>query len=434
MSPDCCGDVCIVRVTDRDDSPAQTSVPLFRRQAIRSAEYSWFGPVRLVTPPGWRLSILTAFVSMALLIAAATLAEIPDRVRATGMLLPKDGLFKVRAPRAGTVEVLFIRNGEHVDVGSPLLRISGAQSAPGERPEIESRIVSLRRELLAKDRATDSEIDAARARLRRNRERQEIIDQQIIALDAELAAYQSASAVFDKRARRLEKLAMSDAIAKQLVDEARLSALQATATTQSARQRRFELEEKRLLVELQLEDDQSRIRILRDRASATAESIARQIDAGRLDSSVEIVAGRKGSVSGLTISPGQFVRGGDVLATLHNPRSALEARLYLSSGNAGRIAVGQRVELAVQAYPREIHGTLTAIVQSISPAAIPASEIAPGTVLSGPVFELRARLVDPAIDTHGRRWELLAGTSVSAHIIRQRWPLYRWLFRTVTRV
>ena len=124
---------------------------------------------------------------------------------------------------------------------------------------------------------------------------------------------------------------------------------------------------------------------------------------------------------------------GDVLATLHDPRSPLEARIYLPPDSAGRIALGYRVELAVNAYPKEIYGTLPAIVDSISPAVIPASEVVPGAVVNGPVFELRARLENRAVESRDNLWHLPAGSVVSASIIRQRWPLYRWLWRTVTR-
>ena len=51
--------------------------------------------------------------------------------------------------------------------------------------------------------------------------------------------------------------------------------------------------------------------------------------------------------------------------------------------------------------------------------------------LQGPVFVIRARLGDTAIRSGNRSWPLAPGTSFEADVVRGRWPLYRWLLRSV---
>ena len=194
----------------------------------------------------------------------------------------------------------------------------------------------------------------------------------------------------------------------------------------------LELEEKQLLIELQLNDDRAQVELLRLRAKEKREAISRQISAGRLQAATELAAPTGGVVSGVAVAVGEAVVAGQVLATLHDPVSPLEARLYLSPADYGRVNAGQRVELAIPAYPREIYGTLSAVIASVSPAAVPAHEIVAGLSGAGPVFEIRATLEVAEIIARGHAWNLHAGTTVSADIVRHRWPLYRWLWRSVT--
>jgi membrane fusion protein len=118
--------------------------------------------------------------------------------------------------------------------------------------------------------------------------------------------------------------------------------------------------------------------------------------------------------------------------TLHNPASRLEARLYLSPDNAGMISAGQRVELQLKAYPHQLYGTRSAIVRSVSATTIAADEIDAGLPFNEPVFEVRAELQDSAVMAGGRGWSLPPGTSFTADLVRRRWPLFRWLWRSVS--
>ena len=406
--------------------------PLFRLRAVEASRFRWFGPVRVMTPPTWRVAVLAAIVVLVMLGVASTTIEIPDRIRTTGVLLPTTGLLKVKSPRAGRIEELLIRGGDHLGDGQPMLRVSGMQNAPGHLPELEERIASLQRELDGLENGVLNEIRAIEYRLGRNRERLLLVKERIDVARFELEAREAQASLERASANRLARLSASRLVAAQIADAAESGALGASAGAQAAQQLLLELEEKQLLIELQLNDDRSQADQLRNRAREKREAIARQISAGRLQSATEVAAPASGIVSGVAVAVGEVVAAGQVLATLHDPASPLEARLYLSPADYGRIIAGQHVELALPAYPREIYGTLSAVIASVSPAAVPAQEIVAGLSGAGPVFEIRAILRDEEIIAKGRAWDLHAGTMVSADIVRHRWPLYRWFWRSVT--
>lgn len=385
-----------------------------------------------MTPPTWRLALVAALTVVAMLAFASVQIEIPDRIRTTGVLLPASGLLKVKSPRAGRIEALLIRGGDHLGDGQPMLRVSGVQNAPGELPELQERIASLQRELKGLERGVLDEIRGIEYRIGHNRERLQLVSAQIDVARVELQTRRSQSSLARASADRVVKLRTSGLVAAQVADAAESEALHAAAGEQAARQVLLELEEKQLLIELQLNDDRLKVDLLRNRTREKREAIARQISAGRLQSATEVVAPASGVVSGVAVSVGEVVAAGQVLATLHDPGSPLEARLYLAPSDYGRVATGQRVELSLPAYPREIYGTLSAVIDSLSPAAVPAREIVPGLSGVGPVFEIRASLQGQGVMARGRAWNLHAGTAVNADIVRYRWPLYRWFWRSVS--
>ena len=371
------------------------STPLFRDQALDSTRRRWLGPVTVVMPPSTSFVLLLAGAVVVMLGVAVASIEIPDRIRTYGVLLPAEGLLKVRAPRAGRVEGLPVVNGDTVIPGQVLLRLSGSHRAPGREPEPAARISSLRRELQLLDESLERQADLARSRERLSRRRLQTIGKRIEAAKAEARAREDQAAILAARADRVGQLAVRKAVAEDVARDSKVAALHGE----------FGLRREALL---------------------------RQIAASELQSALEVTAPGGGIVSGLTVRRGKDVAAGDVLMTVYAPQSRLEARLFLSPDNAGMVAVGQRVELQFHAYPYQFFGTRSAVVTAISTIVLPPDQVDADLPLTGPVFVVRARLRHARIQAGGRSWPLAPGTSFQADLVRARWPLYRWLLRSAS--
>ncbi|HSN52152.1 MAG TPA: HlyD family efflux transporter periplasmic adaptor subunit [Woeseiaceae bacterium] len=406
--------------------------PLFRERAVAARRQRWFGPARVAMPPSAAFAIGAATLAIGLLGAAVVSIEIPDRVRTYGVLLPPEGLLKVKAPRAGRVEYLPVANGDSVTPGQVILRLSGGQRAPGREPEPAARVASLNRELRMLEEATERQAELAAAREGLNRRRLELTGERIGAARAEARLREEQAVIAAARADRVRQLAAAHAVAEDAVAESAAAVLLSRAANLAARQRVLALQDERLSIEQQLARDGESLAAMRREAGARREAILRQIAVSELQSALEITAPGGGIVSGLAVRPGEDVAAGDVVMTLYAPQSRLEARLFLSPDNAGMVAVGQSVELQLKAYPHQFFGTRTAVVTAISTVALPPAEIDTDVPLTGPAFVVRARLMHAAIEAGGRRWLLPPGTSFEADIVRARWPLYRWLLRSVS--
>jgi membrane fusion protein len=415
-----------------DDAAATEDAPLFREPAAAARRQRWFGPARVSMPPSAAFAIGTAGLVIVLLGTAVVSIEIPDRVRTYGVLLPPEGLLKVKAPRAGRVEYLAVANGDSVTPGQVVLRLSGAQRAPGREPEPAVRIASLQRERLLLEEAAERQAAVAAGRDSLNRRRLQLTEARIGAARAEAGVREEQAVIAAARADRIRKLAAANAIAADAVADAAAAVLLSRAAKLAARQRLLALQDERLLIEQQLARDAESLAAMRSETGVRREAILRQIAASELQSVLEITAPGGGIVSGLTVRIGEDVAAGDVVMTLYAPESRLEARLFLHPDNAGMIAVGQSVELQLKAYPHQFFGTQTAVVTAISTVALPPAEIDTDVVLTGPAFVVRARLTHAAIRAGGRSWPLPPGTSFQADLVRSRWPLYRWLLRAAS--
>jgi membrane fusion protein len=396
---------------------------LFRERALASVRQRWFGPVTLVTPPSMLLVISVACLVIVMLGTAVASIQIPDRVRTYGVLMPAEGLLKVKAPRSGRVERLPVANGDSVRQGQVLLRLSGSQRAPGREPELTARIESLGRELRLLDEAVDRQPGLADARERLNRRRLRLTEERIAAAQAEVRTRGEKASIVAARAERIGRLAVANAIADDAAEDSVAAVLVSRAAKLATEQRVLALQDERLRIEQQLAQERDGFR---------REALLRQIAASELQSALEVTSPGDGLVTGLTVRVGEDVAVGEVLMTVYAPESRLEARLFLSPDNAGMISVGQQVELQLKAYPHQVFGTQSAVVTSISNVVLAPDEVDVDLLLAGPVFVVRARLRQGAIRVGKRSWTLPPGTSFQADLVRARWPLYRWLFRSVS--
>ncbi len=413
-----------------DSDQPRAPLSLFREDALQSKRYRWLGPVSVITPPSAFVALVLVVVAGLLLLLAAVTIEIPERVHAIGILLPSDDLLKVRAQRAGWVEQLAVANGNTVVKGQALMRLTDRQHAPRRRPQLAERIASLQREIELLDDLTSREVDTARSQLKLNRRRQKLLRQRLLVAEHEHESWRHQAAIYQDRAMRVAELLESGAIAEHRVQELAAVAFQAEATSQSAWQRILAFRDDLALLEQQLLLDSVRPETLRAQANMRREVIMRDIAVSELLSEVEVTAPDGGLIAGLNVRTGDYVNAGQVLLTLHDPASRLEAYLYVGTDDAGFIEVGQHVELQLQAFPHQLYGTQTAIVTSVSGVAQPGEEIGGMLSIRGAVFEIRASLVVSSQHGGGGIRALPPGTSFRADLIRRRWPLYRWLLRS----
>jgi membrane fusion protein len=419
---------------ERASQSATAVTPLFRRQSLQSQREVLHGPVTAAIPPGAWAAAAFGVASITALVLAAWLVEVPQRTSAVGVLMPPDGFVRLVAPITGRVTGLRAAEGQQVDSGQVLIAITadgesaGADSVAVVKRRSLSVELSLRREIAGKE-------------LQSMRRRVAEIDRQISHTIAQLGRAHREVELHEKRntllARRLERLLAlaenGNASDAELEDE-QLALLQSRAATEAHYRQLTRIEQECDGLYRQrnaLHDEEALVGM---EQAIAREQLERQLADVEALVGRELRAPRAGIVARIMVRPGQAVKSGQTLATLHRDASELEAWLYVPSASAGSLQAGQAVELQFDAYPHQIFGTQPAVIASVSAIALLPSEIDVPFAVPGPVFEVRARLVDEKSIEEGtvtdiRPRSLAAGTTVRAELVHERYRLYEWLLR-----
>ncbi len=113
----------------------------------------------------------------------------------------------------------------------------------------------------------------------------------------------------------------------------------------------------------------------------------------------------------------------------------LQATLYASSKSLGFIAVGQQVDLKLEAFPFEKFGAVEGRVESIASTPLTSNENSGGTHLGllqvdgpqEPMYSVKVRLGRPSIDAYGRPQQLQSGMQLDAEVQLESRRLYEWM-------
>jgi membrane fusion protein len=400
---------------------------LFRRAAVETHKQRWLGDVQVGRAPGAGAAVLAALGVAALLGIALTLVEVPERVSAAGAMMPAKKLLNVHSPRAGVVAELAVANGERVERGQRLLIINGGVPGTSRSSPNRQRVDSLRRELALSIAASDQALLEQRSDVEALRFRQQLGREKLAALDEEVATRDAQLLLDRRRLQRVEELSNKGVLPAQSVDEQTHAVLQSRAARHATLQRQLELREMLASLARQLQQRVSSRTTILLRREREQESLERQILELEEQSATAVTAPGSGKVAGVLVQNGDPVAAGQRLLTVFEPDSELQAYLYISADDAGRIRAGQRIELQLQAFPYQLYGTLAANVVAVSAVPIPSGSLDIEVPIPGAVFEIRAAL--STADASERDWldRLGPGTSFRADLIANRWPLHLWL-------
>lgn len=399
---------------------------LFRESATRSASNRLFGSVTVIVPPSGMVAMTVAVLSMLLLGFVAWTVEIPQRVRAVGVLMPPHGLLDVVATAAGRITNIAVSEGQLVSAGDLLVNITTDQE---QLAILQMQSLQAESAMLGEAHARQVAID--NSRLLAFGERLDSISKRRAVAKTEYELQQDQVALFERRLTRRQGLASTGNLAADVLDQERSSLLQARARRAA-------------IGHAMLEYEQDIAAILRARAEAVnavqREKILHDLELRRLRRQVdkhkhlinqEIRASEDGIVARVNVRPGAAVTAGEVLVKVYQPHQGLEAWMYLSSAKAGFLQTGQVVQLRLHAYPYQLFGTSTAVITSVSSVAIVPGEVKVPLALTGPVFEVRAKLNETDIKAFNKIWPLAPGISFQADLVQRRYRLYEWLLRAI---
>lgn len=334
--------------------------------------------VRLRPSPLWSQALVWAIIGTAsAAFGFAVMAKIDEVVVAPGKLQPQGAERPIKSPLAGVVTTIYVKEGERVRQGQPLLRLDPDVSDKRSSTVAEQTRLEQQRSI-EQGRAFEARADSLRAKkvaLQQAMSTEQLILKQIEPL-AKVGAIQQVQVL--QQRNRVQQLRSEIAQA-----EANLREVQAEQVRQRQEALRNLADLDRQRVEVKEQQDQEVLR-------APLDGIVFDL---------------------IPSSSGYAAVAGETLLKLV-PGGALEAKVFFTNREVGFVKAGQQAQVRVDAFPYTQFGSIPAVIKAVSVYPLPPDQQNPE-----PRFPGYVRLERNYLERDGRQYRIGSGQSVQANVV-----------------
>jgi HlyD family secretion protein len=414
--------------------------------------------------------------SVAATVSIASVSRYNVTVKAPATVRPSGELRVVQPEIEGTIKSIDVRENQTVRRGDVIARLdaeqlrikksqleNNLQQGKLQLIQLDAQLQTLQTQVLAESRVVDRTIDTAQLDLERNQrdhqERQQTTQAEQLAATASLqkaeADLQKAKTDLSFAQReedRYRTLMQAGGLSQQDFDKKLLATKQAESIVAtetksveiaSAKQQQaiaalnpsqapVEIAQERIAQEQAKGDStlatlaKEKQGLIQKRSELSAQLSQFQKEQQQLDRQIEqatIRATSDGTILKLDLrNPGQVVRPGDAIAQIAPNNTLLVIKANLSTQDIQTVAVGQRVQLRVDACPYPDFGTLEGTVKTISPDAIAEKE-------KGSYFEVTIQPKTLVLNHRSRQCSIQPGMEAKADIIAKEETVLQFILR-----
>lgn len=399
---------------------------LFRNEVLAARSRAGMGEVIINQPRIFLVMTVAALIISACIIAVALLGTYSRKETVPGYLAPQSGIASIVAVRGGIVTEIAVSEGERVEVGAPIARLSLDTAHPGTPHSLASQIEQAQvriDEARLQYQAHEALFDGEAAQ----------IEQTISALDAEIEHLHARQLlaregveIAQSQWQRWEDLSSRGLAPNIEVDRLRQALLNAQSAHQDITrlilERSNQREDARQVLDLL--PTRRELELSRSRTNISALEQSKQ-DLERAAGYV-VSAPISGRITSIQATPGQTVRPDRPLAAVVPNGERLRAHLLVPTSAAGFIEPGQTVRIRIDAFHYQRFGSLEGRIVSLSNAVLTPAEIAAPIQVQQAVYRLTVDLSAQSMRAYGVEEALQPGMTLSADVIVDNRPLWRW--------
>lgn len=404
---------------------------LFREEVVESRKQRLHGDVLLLPKPSHNIITYFLLLWVCLIIIWLLASHYSRKETVIGWLEPPEGIVRIHADTAGTVAKVFVREGESVVKGQPLLMI-GDEHILASGDNLHENML---KEYLSQQGMLQQQIarteSSYQSRLQDFSQKILSAQQDLSLISGQLTIISERYSLVSGQVERYRRLKRDGFVANADVEGAVAQELALKNERQALL--RDQLFQKSSIVQLQnqknlLPDENSNTQDqLRTRLSDLEQKI-NQINSNSLRI---INAPRSGVVNNLQAREGQqiTIAGNIPLLTLFPDGALLSAQLLIPVRSAGFIEKGQALAIRYDAFPYQKFGIYEARIEQISKTLLLPNELLNVPVVTEePVYRVNATLKQSGVRAYGKDFLLKPGMTMSADINLGDRTLVEWIF------
>jgi membrane fusion protein len=413
-----------VRLSKHEVTPQRS---LFRKEAIEFQQHhrQW-GEVALLQPLSTKVTTWFITAAVASVVCFLFVGQFARKETVIGYLTPVSGTSKVFLHQPGTIKEIYIKVGEEVQKGQPLLAVETSQIAANGQDvnttmlgTLESQRNQLINQIAAEQERTNSEQGRLTALISG-------IETEISQLQAQIELQNERIRVSDGLVSSITGLRVKGYISELEFKQREMAALEQKQKLNSLNQelaaRQNQLTETRYSLQQLPTVMGQKIQGLRNELSTTEQRIA-EINGRR---AYIIRAPTGGRVSMVQATIGQFADQRRLQVEIVPNDSVLQAELLVPTRAIGFVQPGQKVRIKYEAFPYQNFGTYAGQIVNVSQTIVTSSDASGPIALKEPAYRVAASLERPDIDAYGKKMPLQADMLLSADIIVEQRSLVRW--------
>ena len=401
---------------------------LFRQEAIEFQQHNrQWGQVALLQPLSTKIITWFIVVAAAIIVTFLFFAQYSRKETVIGYLMPTAGTAKIFASQQGTIREIYVKEGQEVEEGQPLLAVETSRIATNGQDvniSILSTLESHRNRLtyliVAEQERTKSEqerltsliggleaeVSELRAQIDNQNERIRVSD----VLVSSVAGLRARGLMSEPEYRQRELAALDQ---KQKLNSLNQ---QIAAKQNQLTETRYSLEQLPTVME-------GKVQSLRSELATTEQRVA-EVSGRR---AYVIRAPAAGRISTLQATVGQLADPRHLQMEIIPNERVLQAELFVPTRAIGFVRTGQHVRILYEAFPYQQFGAYGGRVSKVSQTILTKSDASGPIELKEPAYKVTAALDRPDIDAYGKKMPLQADMLLRADIILEKRPLISWL-------
>ena len=400
------------------------TVQLFRQEVIEAGRERLAGTVVAAVPPRAKLYVGLILGFAAIVAAILVFGHYSSRAQVKGVVAYDSGFARVYPGSPAEIRAFHVRNGQHVEAGTPLVTLAIAQGEGGLTTQLGQ--LAGQDEALARQQALAANLGSAET---------DALAKQKASLAADIASLERQRVFASGQARlaesataRAARLAAEGAGTQRQVEDSRSALLARRAEIEQLGERL--IAQRQALAQTDAQIATRRLEAERSHADLAAQraALGEQRIALSRQGEITLTAPIAGDVGDISAEVGQRAKPDASLVTIVPTNAHLEIWLYAPTRAVGFVHPGQEVRLFFDAFPYQKYGAGRGRVTAVSRVPIEPAALDSALGITEPVFRVRVAIDQAVPRLADADTRLRPGMTLNANLVLERRSLWEVLF------